>query len=132
MLLDDDIHNILAFIDGKVGTFLWKIFKLYIRISAAAPLPYTTATYPAKQPPLPSSEKETIEFFLLSVQLNLWSICNSTTAESILRIWYRYMKVYGSLGKELSPMAQMAAMPIYGKNHWTSFTPAPGLVTWYV
>ena len=26
------------------------------------------------------------------------------------------MKVYGSLGNELGHMAQMAAMPIYGKN----------------
>ena len=31
------------------------------------------------------------------------------------QIWYRYMKVHGSLGKELGYTAQMAAMPIYGK-----------------
>ena len=57
MLLGDDIHDIFALINGKIVTFLVQ----NMQIISAYLLPYPPLShpnsYPAKQPPLPSSEK---------------------------------------------------------------------------
>ena len=58
ILLGDDIHDIFALINGKIVSFVvqnMQIISAYLL--PHPPLSYLIS-YPAKQPPLPSSEKE--------------------------------------------------------------------------
>ena len=120
MLLDDDTHNILACINGKVISFWCKVAN-YISAYLLPPPSHT------RKPPIPSDNHPFLPLkkkpLIFSDSCLCPTVCtsqfipNSTTAESILGIWYRYMKVYGSLGKELGHTTKMAAMPIYDKIH---------------
>ena len=79
-----------------------KICKLYIIFepSAATPHPYTSAFFPTRQPPLPSSEKGNHSFFLTVVSLSYClyiSICDRYVTLQQLKVFYEFGTVYESL-----------------------------------
>ena len=79
MLLGDDIHDIIfALINGKIVSFLVQNMQIISAYLLPHPPPSHPNSYPAKQPPHPSSEKGNHCVFsdicvsvLLSVHLNL-------------------------------------------------------------
>ena len=94
----------------KYLLFWCKIGKLYPHIPAPPPPPTAPPPTPRNDHPfLPLKRKiffsNSCLSVVLSVYLDLWSMCNSTTTKRTLWTWYRYLNVYGSLGMKFYKMS---------------------------
>ena len=94
MLLGDDIHDIFALINGKIVSFLVQNMQIISAYLLPHPPPSHPNSYPAKQPPLPSSEKGNhCIFFLTFVSLSYClyiSICGRFVTPQLLRVFYEF------------------------------------------
>ena len=102
MLLSDDIHDIFALINGKTVSFLVQNMQIISAYLLPHPPPSHSTSYPAKQPPLPSSEKGNHwVFFLTFVSLSYClyiSICDRYVTPQLLRVFYEFGWLVGCFG----------------------------------
>ena len=93
MLLVDDIYDIFALITGKTVSFLVQNMQIISAYLLPHPPPSHPTSYPAKQPPLPSSEKGNHCFFLtfVSVSYCLYiSVCDRLVTTQQLGVFYEF------------------------------------------
>ena len=92
MLFGDDILDIFALINGIVS-FLVQNMHIISAYLLPHPPPSQPNSYPAKQPPLPSSEKGKSMFFLTFVSLSYClfiSFCDQFVTPQLLRVLYEF------------------------------------------